>query len=558
MSAQVPGAKDPRPVLPQLQLDELLGELQSRLSVVMSTRDRVRGLLEAVLTIGSDLDLQTMLRRITAGAVTLVDARYGALGVIGEDGKLAQFLTVGIDDRQAAAIGPLPRGHGILGLLIREPHPLRLDDLSQHKAASGFPANHPPMTSFLGVPVRVREEVFGNLYLTDKRGGGSFDAEDESVVLALAAAAGVAIENARLYEAARRREHWLSATAEVATKLLSGSDREDVLTMIVERARELVGADVAVLAVPRGEQLVVEAAAGANSAPLLGSYLPDLTGPEDGMPFLLGDTSDPLPAGFGKGGQVLVVPVEMAPHPGVLVAVTAADAPDPPSSALPELRAFATQVGVALALAEHRREAERLSVYEDRDRIARDLHDLVIQHLFATGMQLESAVRLVEHPDAAARVRGAVDNLDAVIREIRSTIYSLQSVPNGERDSLRHRLLEVVDSGAEQLGFAPSFRLVGLVDTSVPPELGEHVVAVLREALSNAARHAVARRVDVQIEVDDELRLVVQDDGVGITEGGRRSGLANMADRAATCHGTLLIEAGDEHGTRLTWRVPIR
>ena len=221
---------------------DFLHEFQNRLADVGSTRDRVHELLEAVLAVGSDLDLQTVLRRITEAAVTLVDAEYGALGVVGQDGGLTQFLTVGVDEQTRARIGPLPRGHGILGLLIRDPKTLRLDDFGQHPDAFGFPPGHPPMKTFLGVPVRVRGEVFGNLYLTEKRGGSPFDDEDESVVLALAAAAGVAVENARLYDAARRRELWLQAGAEISTALLSGSDPEEVLQLLTDRAHELAGA----------------------------------------------------------------------------------------------------------------------------------------------------------------------------------------------------------------------------------------------------------------------------------------------------------------------------
>jgi GAF domain-containing protein len=191
---------EPEPLLPQLRLDELLGELQSRLQALVKTRDRVHGLLGAVVGIGSDLDLDTVLRRIVDAALALVDARHCALGVIGPDQRLVRFVHSGIDAQTVERIGPLPEGLGILGLLIRDPKPLRLDDLSSHPASYGFPPNHPPMHSFLGVPIRVRDEVFGNLYLTEKVTGEPFDDDDQTVVLALASAAGVAIENARLYD----------------------------------------------------------------------------------------------------------------------------------------------------------------------------------------------------------------------------------------------------------------------------------------------------------------------------------------------------------------------
>jgi signal transduction histidine kinase len=548
----------PSVILPQLHLDQLLAEVQSRLSAVIGTRDRVHGLLEAVLAVGSDLDLQTVLRRIVEAAATLVDAEYGALGVIGEEGHLVQFLTVGVADEEAARIGPLPHGKGILGLLIREPKPLRLDDLGQDPAASGFPPNHPPMTTFLGVPVRVRDEVFGNLYLTDKRGGAPFDDEDETVVQALAAAAGVAIANARLYDAARRREQWLAASAEISTALLSGTEPGDVLTLVAERARELAAGDVAVIALPRGSELFIEVAVGTGTAGLLGRALP-VRPSEDGRLLLLtgaevSELLDGRPASSG-----LIVPLGSGDnHRGVLMAAAPPGGARVTTGALAELRAFAAQATVALELAERRLDAERVTVFEDRDRIARDLHDLVIQQLFATGMQLESVARLIEKPDLVARVRAAVDDLDTTIREIRSTIYALQTPPSGEPRSLRQRLLEVVDAGAEQLGFSPSFRLTGLVDTAVPTFVGDHVVAVLREALSNAARHAGAHRVEVQVDVDDVLRLAVSDDGRGIPAGGRRSGLKNMAERAAECGGRFSADGADGGGTDVVWQVPLR
>jgi signal transduction histidine kinase len=547
-------------VLPQLRLDELLEELQHRLTDVRSTRDRVHALLEAVLAVGSDLDLQTVLRRITEAASTLADAQYAALGVIGEDGQLSQFLTVGIGEEEHARIGTLPRGRGILGLLIRDPRPLRLDDLGRDPAAFGFPPNHPPMTTFLGVPIRVRDSVFGNLYLTEKRGGSSFDEEDEAVVQALAAAAGVAIENARLYDAARRREGWLRASAEVSSALLGESDPEDVLHLVAQRARELSGAGTSFIALPVGDVLLVEVVDGEGAEQLLGTRLPLSTSPcgqvlAGGAPQLLLGVEARGVLAAAPVGSALVVPLASR---GVLVVTTPDGTPSVEPAIVTELSTFAAQAAVGLEVAEHRRDAQRLVVFEDRDRIARDLHDLVIQRLFATGMQLESAARLVERPEAATRVRRAVDDLDTTIREIRSTIYALQNEPSDERVSLRSRLFDVIDAGAEQLGFAPAVRLSGLVDTSVRPELADHLQAVLREALSNAARHAGARRVEVVLEVGDEVQLAVRDDGKGLPEGDhRRSGLANLAERAALVGGTFRAMARPEGGTELVWTAPL-
>ncbi len=248
-----PGAENHPDLLPHLQLDELLSELQARLQAVLATRDRMRGLLEAVVAIGSGLDLESTLRRIVETAVGLVDATYGALGVIGEGKRLAEFIPVGLTQDEIARIHHWPEGRGLLGLLIDDPGPLRLADISEHQESSGFPDGHPPMRGFLGVPVRVRDEVFGNLYLTNKRDGGEFTKDDEAVLVALGAAAGVAVENARLYDAARRQQRWIQASAEVTTRLLSGSEPAEVLAGITRQARELSGADLAMLALP-GEE----------------------------------------------------------------------------------------------------------------------------------------------------------------------------------------------------------------------------------------------------------------------------------------------------------------
>src|SRR5437763_9658671 len=267
-------------LLPNLQLDELLAELQGRLQAVLATRDRMRGLLEAVVAIGSGLDLGSTLRRIVEAAVRLVDATYGALGVIGDDDggkrRLAEFIPIGLNQEEIAGIHHWPEGRGLLGLLIDDPRPLRLADISTHPQSSGFPDGHPPMRGFLGVPVRVRDEVFGNLYLTDKRGGGEFTEDDEAAPVALGAAAGVAVENARLYDAARRQQRWIQASAEVTTRLLSGAPSGDVLAGITRQALELSGADLAVLALPHegGRGLTITYAEGDGADLVRGLVLP--------------------------------------------------------------------------------------------------------------------------------------------------------------------------------------------------------------------------------------------------------------------------------------------
>jgi signal transduction histidine kinase len=558
-----PGDDRARLSLPQLRLDDLLGELQTRLNTVLATRDRVHALLEAVVSIGSELDLRTVLRRIVEAATTLVDARYGALGVIGDGGRLVQFITVGVSEEQIAEIGHWPHGHGILALLIKEPHPLRLPDLSAHPESYGFPAHHPSMRCFLGVPIRVRDEVFGNLYLTEKAGGGEFDEDDASVVAALATAAGVAIENARLYQEARSRERWLQASAEVSTTLLSGTESRDVIELVAARAREICDADMGAVALVDGADLVVESVAGEHAEEVRGLRFPVGGTPAGGVfrrgePLALTDVGA-LARRFGvpervPTGPALIVPLGLgADARGVLWVVNAPGKPVFGEPVRRLLEPFAAQAAVGLELAGRRRDAERLTLLEDRDRIAKDLHDTVIQRLFATAMTLMSAIKIAEKRDVAVRVQRAVDDLDDTIRRIRSTISALQSTTE---PTLRTRVYGVIDSTAETLGFAPAARLDGLLDSVVDDATGEHAIAVLQEALSNAARHAGARHVGVSLAVGDELVLRVEDDGVGIPEGGRRGGLRNLAERARALGGTFEIRPREGGGTVLDWRVP--
>jgi signal transduction histidine kinase len=362
---------------------------------------QLRRLLDAVLVIGSELELATALHRIIEAAVDLVDARYGALGVLNEAGNaLAEFITVGVTEEQKAAIGALPKGHGILGQLIENPVPLRLPDLREHPASFGFPPNHPPMTSFLGVPILVRDQVFGNLYLCDKADGDVFTDVDEEMTVALASAAGVAIENARLH-------------ARVADIVL----------------------------------------------------------------------------------------------------------------------------------------------FEDRERIARDLHDNVIQRLFATGLVLQGTIRLAVNAEVAARLQRAVDDLDETIRQLRSAIFELNTARLPGR-SLRQEVLDVCAQSGSGLGFEPVVRFDGPIETSIDDTVAEHLFAVLHEALANVARHAMATSVTVELTARDEMvHLVVEDNGTAkFTSSTTGRGIDNMRARAARLGGTLSIDTREGGGTRLTWR----
>ncbi|MFJ9427753.1 GAF domain-containing protein [Streptomyces sp. NPDC101249] len=560
-----------RPVGPRLE--ELLNELQTRINTVRGTRERVYNLLDAVLTVGRELDLSQVLRRIVETAVVLVDAEYGALGVISaERESLSEFLTVGMDDAQVARIGALPEGHGILGELIRHPEPLRLAEISDHPASYGFPAGHPPMHSFLGVPIRVRDEVFGNLYLTEKRGGAAFDAEDETVLATLAVAAGVAIENARLYEEARRRQRWLEANAEVTRALLSGDAEARALELIVSSAREILQADLGALAlpIPGSDELQVVLAVGLEATAHRGLVLPRVgsfmgaacAGPE---PITTADAQKdpritagpPRWAGLGPAAAVRMETGTVAR--GVLLLARASGrAVFTPTEVAP-LRGFAGQAALALELADRRQVNEQLALFEDRDRIARDLHDLAIQRLFATGMTLQSTVRFVSGPEGSERLLRAVDDLDETIKIIRSTIFGLRSHDPGTGRGLRVRAVKTVDDALPTLGFTPSLRMEGLLDTDVPADVADHAVAVLVEALANVARHADARAADLALVArSGELTVTVTDDGRGIPPGrGRSSGLRNLSERAQELGGALTVERPDGGGTRLVWRVPL-
>ncbi|MFE0552616.1 GAF domain-containing protein [Streptomyces pilosus] len=558
--------------LPQLRLDELLEELQARLDAARGTRDRVHSLLEAVLSVGRELDLEQALRSIVEAAAALVDAEYAALGVIGPDGeRLSAFHTVGVDEEQIARIGPYPEGHGILGELIRHPEPLRLARLSDHPASYGFPAHHPPMNSFLGVPIRVRDHVFGNLYLTEKRGGQQFDEDDESVLATLAVAAGVAIDNARLYEESRLRERWLRANAEITHTLMSGADQGGVLPLIAERAREITASALSVVAIPVSgtDRLAVELAVGQEADAWRGAVLP-VEGNLIGEAFVQRvsvhspDVSrdSPIPAGlpgFDGLGPAVAVPICSGDEArGVVLLVRRSGGREFAETETEPLEVFAAQAAVAMELAERREDAEQIALLEDRDRIARDLHDLAIQRLFATGMTLQSADRFILHEGASDRVQRAVNDLDETIKIIRSTIFGLRSREEDTAPGLRSRAVRAVGEATAPLGFAPSVRMEGLLDTHVPAETADHVLAVLTESLSNIARHARADRADVVLETDGkQVRLTVTDNGVGIPAGGRRSGLTNMAERARELGGDMELERAEGGGTRLVWHAPL-
>lgn len=506
-------------------------------------------LVAAVGAIGSDLDLPAVLTRIVQTSARLVGARYGALGVLRAEGqvgdRLIEFVTEGLTDEQEAAIGHRPRGEGILGLLIDDPRPLRLADLSTHPHSVGFPPGHPPMHSFLGVPIRVRGKVFGNLYLTDKQ-DGLFTADDEHIVTALADAAGVAVDNAWAHEESLDRERWLRAVVTTRTEVLSGTTPAEAARLIARTAQETASASAAALAVrSRDGSWRVEAVAPdeTTAGKIIGATVTDA----DSLAALL------------DGGPTLAVPADASGETWGLLALRFADGRGPARRTRELVTSYAGASAVAVELAARRADAEELTLMGDRDRIARDLHDVVIQRLFACGMALQSTERLVTDETAAARVRGVVDDLDETIAQIRSAIYALQTRARPQEGAgIRARLLALADRSAGALGITPSTRFDGPVDALVGPALADHLVAVTSEALSNVARHASAAHASVHLEVTPtSATLVVEDDGVGTTSGGRRSGLVNLAHRAESLGGTLDIGPAVPTGTRLTWSVPI-
>jgi signal transduction histidine kinase len=367
----------------------------------------LRRLMAAMLLIERDLEMPVLLEHLVEEARSMTGARYAALGILNEDRTaLAEFVTAGLSPEEEALIGPRPTGRGVLGVLISDPQPLRVADIRAHPESYGFPPHHPPMTSFLGVPVKVRDEVYGNFYLTDKIGWSEFTTTDENLVDALALAAGIAIENARLHS-----------------------------------------------------------------------------------------------------------------------------------------------------------RVQELAVLDDRDRIARDLHDAVIQRLFAVGLSIQGLVRTAASPERAARLSKAVSDIDEVIRQIRTTIFELGLGTGAE--GLRAQVLAVLRELADVVGFDVPVRFEGPVDAVVPVDVGEHLVVVLREAVTNVGRHARATAASVTVGVaGGACRVEVVDNGVGLAaaaapgEGGGL-GLPNLRGRAAKFGGELVVDTPEGGGTRLVWRVPL-
>lgn len=568
MSPDEPSMHPLRQTLSQLRLRELLVEVQDRVEQIVEGRDRLDGLIEAMLVVTSGLELNETLRRIVHSATNLVDARYGALEVHDRDNRVLNFVHEGIDPETVKRIGHLPEGLGVIGLLIDEPKALRLEDLSQHPASVGFPEHHPPMRTFLGVPVRVRDISFGTLYLTDKTNGQPFSEDDEVLVQALAAAAGIAIANARLYQQAKARQSWIAATRDIATELLSGTEPATVFRLVGEEAIKLTAADAALVAVPLdnsapaaevAELLVIETVGSAvesiagRTIPVSGTALGDVF--VNGTPrqiarLDLDGVAEPVVA-----GPALLLPLRAADTvAGVVVVLRRAAAGSFTDEQLEMMAAFADQAALALQLATSQRRMRELDVLTDRDRIARDLHDHVIQRLFAVGLSLQGTVPRTREPEVQQRLSEAVDDLQAVIQEIRTTIFDLHGASQGVT-----RLRQRIDTAVGQFaaaGLRTSVQYIGPLSV-VDSALADHAEAVVREAVSNAARHSQATNLAVRVRVDDDLCIEVSDNGRGMPGDYTGSGLINLRRRAEEAGGEFLIENLPTGGTLLRWSAPL-
>lgn len=545
-------------------------------------------LLQAALGLASDLDLPMVLQRFVTASANLTGARFAAINVLDARGRSTTFVHTGVDAGLAGLIGRSPHAIGVLGT-IPSHGTLRLDDLTDHPSFKGFPAHHPPMGSFLGTAVRVRDRVFGYLYLSEKPGG--FTDEDDEVVLTLAAAAAVAIQNAQMYAASERRELWLQAGQQITTMLLSGADQEDVLAQIATFSREVAGADTAALVLPGvGDSLVMEIVDGVGADELIGTVMP----PDGRAQTVLRDGNGLVVDSLQRAramrvdamrqfGPALYAPMQADGRGvGVLVLLRTVGSPPFGQVDLATAESYAAQAALALVLAEARHAKDVAALLDERERIARDLHDLAIQQLFATGMQLETArrraARGVDPTELTGIVEDALDNVDSTVRQIRSIVHALRD-PDASAP-LAERLRREASLARTGLGFAPSLVITvddraldspdalegdaGTLDERVGEDLADDVVAVVREGLANAARHAHATAVAVRVELTGagptgHVTIEVEDDGAGLpADRDRKSGTDNLAARARRHRGTFSLGATTEgRGTLLTWAVPL-
>jgi signal transduction histidine kinase len=554
------GPASPWPVAATLDPVTLLNELHTREQASNRAQQRLTALLDAVMAVTADLELADVLTRIVHSACELVDAKYGALGVLGPDGEhLVEFVTQGITQGEREAIGDPPRGHGVLGLLIHEARPRRLPDIAGHPDSYGFPAHHPAMHSFLGTPISVRDEVFGNLYLTEKQGAAEFTVDDEAILVALAAAAGIAIDNARQYEVSQQQRRWLATTGAVTQLFLEGRDERSAMHFLALRTRELSQAQLTMVALydDDGDARGFNAALGTvlhkrHWRELVAAREPVLLLTRPGDPAVDGLTNDVRALGASDpDGPTALLPITVGDDEiGVLAVAWAAVAETFVGDVVPPLATMAQQMGLALVAARGQQDRSRVAMLEDRDRIARDMHDHVIQRLFATGLSLQSTSRLAEHPTVRTRLDEAVDNLDEAIKDIRRTIFELHRAKPTR--GLREEIEDVVRDSRQTLGFVPDLTIDGSLEV-LGAELEADLVAVVREGLANIVRHAEASSASVRITVDGTIRVEVADDGVGVPPAAVQSGLANLRERAQAHGGSFGLRARTPRGTVLVW-----
>jgi len=536
-----------------------------------TVRDRKDMLLDAGLTLASELSLPVVLQRIVDLAVQITDARYGALGVIGEGDVLVEFVTSGVSARQRKAIGDPPKGRGVLGLLIHDPRPVRIKNISEHARSVGFPANHPAMRSFLGAPVQAMGRVFGNIYLADKRTADEFSEDDEEALVVLATQAGVAIANASLYEEVRSRERWLDALRDITAHVLSGAREGSLLGSIAEHARELAGADSAsiIVATATPGELVVAAAAGARSSELQGQTVPaerSVSGAVmrtgEGMMF---DDVSLEPRGFqpaislGHHGPAFFVPLRVKGEAaGTLMVANLKGGARFTDRTRVLVESLADAASLAIEYDRAQAELRRLGLMEERERIAKELHDGIIQSLFAVGMGLQGAALMSSDPQIGGRLERAVEELDGVIRDLRNYIFGLRPGILADRQ---------LDQALKDLGEEMHTRSQEDVDVRVDAALAARlsgrsagIVQLVREALSNVSRHAGATRAVVSLERKGaQAILTVEDDGVGFNPDadGAGNGMRNMRERAIALGGTLEVSSAPGKGTLLRVAFPI-
>jgi signal transduction histidine kinase len=554
---------------PQLAFESLLSQLVDRADEVRASHARLRELIRVTNDLTSNLDLPTVLRRIVEIAVDLVHAKYGALGVLGPDKRLEQFIHVGTDSELADRIGLLPQGKGLLGVLNDGHHAVRRDKIAEDDRSIGFPRNHPAMSSFLGVPIRVRDEIFGNLYLTEHR-EGSFSADDEALASALAATAGIAIENARLFEDAVYRERWSTALAATARQLVN-DDTEPHLDHLVDQVRSLAGADLVTIAYvsPDRRSLTVSHIAGDADDQLAQTPFPI----EGSVTAEALSNSEPIihrgprrraddDASFDARAllcHAMVIPFRFNNATAGILNIARKPEKGPFNARDLDLgKSFASHISVSLARADAREAHRKIALMEDRTRIARDLHDHVIQRLFATALTLQAASAAVDQDTTPALLTAQIAEIDGAITQIRQSIFSLQQDVGSADSSVRGRVLEIVNRLEDQLATRPQVTFEGPVDLMAAPAVADDLIAVVNEALTNVVRHARATLVDLVVRAENSaITVEVLDNGVGPGNSPRLSGLNNMRSRAEARGGTFTIESGASGGTRIEWTVPV-